>query len=223
MFSSSRRAPLKVGAANWACSVFASTASHVAIPQHRLRHDKRRFFYVEGAPKVWLHRLSNARRGLAVLRRDVCIIDRHHKLVVGNQMKPCLILLSVISTFFLAWYFSVQAHSLGLKIAQENNQQLDDSHLLGVPANSVAQSAKSVEESVDPPSDDERKDWRYTRQGWQRIDVLPPIKTHTIRVPAHRPLPVHPFQATMLILLSALGLVAWSSSEWDWARLIRDD
>ncbi len=66
-------------------------------------------------------------------------------------------------------------------------------------------------------------DWRYTRQGWKRIAISDPVKkTHLIRVPPHQPLSVHPIQISMLILLSAFGMIAWASDEWDWARLIHE-
>ncbi len=66
-------------------------------------------------------------------------------------------------------------------------------------------------------------DWRYTQQGWRQLRLVPAIRTHAVRMPAQRPPLVHPFQISMLILLCALGLVAWASDEWDWARFVCDE
>jgi hypothetical protein len=94
------------------------------------------------------------------------------------------------------------------------------------PARSLPQSASGPEQGVEggDSKDDPQRNlyWRMTRHGWRQIELpareLPP----TYRIP--RPLPrIHPFQASMLIVLATLAAIAWASDEWDWGRLVEDE
>ena len=69
-------------------------------------------------------------------------------------------------------------------------------------------------------SENSNKRWRYTREGWQQLEIAPQMKTHFVSVPPHRPAYLHPIRLATMVLLGVLAIASWSSDEWDWSRLM---
>jgi len=64
--------------------------------------------------------------------------------------------------------------------------------------------------------------WEETAEGWQQAPQRNLSTVHIIDEP-YNPPRVHPFSIASLMLLLAMAAMAWSSSEWDWCRLIGAD
>lgn len=64
--------------------------------------------------------------------------------------------------------------------------------------------------------------WEETAEGWQQVPQRNLSHVHVIDEP-HNPPRVHPFSIASLMLLLAMAAMAWSSSEWDWCRMIGAD
>ena len=64
--------------------------------------------------------------------------------------------------------------------------------------------------------------WEETAEGWQQVPQRNLSVVHIIDEP-YNPPRVHPFSIASLMLLLAMAAMAWSSSEWDWCRMIGAD
>ena len=65
-------------------------------------------------------------------------------------------------------------------------------------------------------------EWRHTGEGWQRIPIENPPAIHLLSLPHRLPV-VHPIRFAILVLLSVLMALAWSSDEWQWGRLVKEN
>ena len=91
----------------------------------------------------------------------------------------------------------------------------------GSPSGNSMHGRPSVHTAVWTKNSQTDRDWRHTRNGWRQIDLSDRPVTQYLNLP--RPVPlVHPFRVTLLVLLSVLTAVAWSSDEWDWSRIVKN-
>lgn len=129
-------------------------------------------------------------------------------------------LLVAVATFALLGFNSpsqVQGQAANARSTSENLSPVFHSKSrsrISVPIRSTAYQIRKQEVKAD-----EDYTWEETAEGWQQVPQRDLTSIHTIEEPHNRPR-VHPFSIASLVLLLAMAAMAWSSSEWDWNRLI---
>ena len=62
-------------------------------------------------------------------------------------------------------------------------------------------------------------DWRYTKNGWQHIGEL----RHDKFAPLRTFESIHPFIWAATVMLAVVATTVWASSEWEIARLWKEE
>ncbi len=70
--------------------------------------------------------------------------------------------------------------------------------------------------------DETSLEWRHNGKRWQQVPIPRPALIQRLNLPRRLPL-VHPIRFATLVVLFVMMAVVWSSDEWQWSRLVRDD